>query len=248
MEKPWSAVAGLELGQTEPCPSLGPGHRKNCALEFLKGYIVSGCWELKSKFRLKLAFLLTTLLALPIGSVAQHSPTPCPGSGACFVSANPAAPERNSLEAMSLLANSSGLVPVQVRMSNVAGPLGHKWVQVGAGENAVTIGYGAANFPLGDSGQVVITDRHGVDTVSRWHLFPFHLPPSELPDRGHRVGKPIYVTVVQAQKLIVQQRRHRFVFPYIPLFHDCHTYVCELMATAEGKSALPCYLWFKGHF
>ncbi len=133
-------------------------------------------------------------------------------------------------------------------MSNIAGPFGHKWVQVGSGENAVTIGYGAANFPLGDSGQVVITDRHGVDTVSRWHLFPFHLPPAELPDSGHAVGKPTYVTVEQAQELVRQQRRHRFLFPYIPLFHDCHTYACKVMATAEGKSTLPCYLWFKGHF
>jgi hypothetical protein len=49
----------------------------------------------------------------------------------------------------------------------------------------------------------------------------------------------VYITVVQAQKIILQQRRHRFVFPYIPLFHDC---VCALMASAEGNSTLPCYL------
>lgn len=194
------------------------------------------------------ALLLIALLALPPGLPAQHYESPCPAGGTCFLAGNAAAPDANSLEAVSLLANTAGMVPVQVRMSNVAGPLGHKWVQVGTGENAVPIGYGAANFPLADSGQVVITDRRGIETVSRWHLLPFHLPPAELPDNGHTVGPPTYISVEQAQKFIVQQRRHRFLFPYIPLFHDCHTYACALMANAQGKSALPCYLLFKGHF
>lgn len=133
-------------------------------------------------------------------------------------------------------------------MSNVAGPFGHKWVQFGSGENAVTFGYGAANFPLIDFGQIVVTGRNGTDLVSSWHLFPFHITPAESPDRGHAAGPPVYVSVERAYKLIREQSRHRFVFPYIPLFHDCHTYACKLRATAEGKSSLPCYLWFKGHF
>lgn len=194
------------------------------------------------------ALLLIAALALPHVLLAQHFESPCAAGGICFLAGNGVTPDPNSLESINLLANSSGLVPVQVRMSNVAGPLGHKWVQVGTGENAVTIGYGAANFPLADSGQVVITDRRGVETVSRWHLFPFHLPPAELPDRGHTVGPPVYVSVEQAQTFIVQQRRRRFLFPYVPLFHDCHTYACKLMANAQGESALPCYLLFKGHF
>ena len=191
------------------------------------------------------AILLTVFLAFSPSLLAQRSPSPCSSAAACFVASNAVSPD---LIAVSSLATSAGLVPVQVRMSNIAGPFGHKWVQVGTGENAVTIGFGAANIPIGDSGQVVITDRYGTDMVSRWHLFPFHLPPAELPDRGHTVGRPAYVTVAQARRLIQQQRRHRFLFPYIPLFHDCHTYACELMSTAEGKSSLPCYLWFKGHF
>ena len=32
--------------------ALGPASEDICALGFLKGYIVSGCWELKRKFRL----------------------------------------------------------------------------------------------------------------------------------------------------------------------------------------------------
>jgi hypothetical protein len=116
------------------------------------------------------------------------------------------------------------------------------------GENAVTIGYGAADFPLIDSGQIVVTDRAGVELVSRWHFLPGHITPAEAPDRGHAVGPPLYITVAQAEKIIVQQRRHRFVAPYIPLFQDCHTYACAVMASAQGKSALPCYLFLKGHF
>jgi len=40
--------------QTGPCPrALGPARENICALKFLKGYIVCGCWELKEKFRLE---------------------------------------------------------------------------------------------------------------------------------------------------------------------------------------------------
>jgi hypothetical protein len=35
------------------CRALGPAKENNYALESLKGYIVSGCWELKRKFRMK---------------------------------------------------------------------------------------------------------------------------------------------------------------------------------------------------
>jgi len=34
--------------------ALGPAKENNYALESLDGYIVSGCWELKRKFRLSL--------------------------------------------------------------------------------------------------------------------------------------------------------------------------------------------------
>jgi len=37
----------------DPVPSPGPRQRKNNALDFLAGYIVWGCWELKRKFRLE---------------------------------------------------------------------------------------------------------------------------------------------------------------------------------------------------
>jgi hypothetical protein len=37
------------------CRALGPAKENNYALESPKGYIVSGCWELKRKFRLRLS-------------------------------------------------------------------------------------------------------------------------------------------------------------------------------------------------
>jgi hypothetical protein len=189
-------------------------------------------------------FLLSSGLRLP----AQLNSELGSGGATHGMITRAGSPDPYDLEAVALLANSGGLIPLQIRMSHIGGPVAHKWVQIGTGENAVTIGYGAANFPLIDSGQVLVTDRHGVELVSRWHLFRGHLTPAELPDRGHTVGPPVYVSVAQAQRLIRQQRRHRVVFPYIPLFHDCHTYACEVIANAEGKSALPCYLLFKGHF
>jgi hypothetical protein len=197
---------------------------------------------------LRLLLALTALSSAPLTLSAQLEQASCPTGASCFVAASPASPDPYSLEAIGSLANSSGLVPVQVRMSDVAGRFAHKWVQFGSGADAITFGYGAANFPLIDFGQIVVTGKNGADLVSAWHLFPFHITPAEYGDSGHTVGPPVYVTVDEAHKLITQQRRHRFVFPYIPLFHDCHTYACRLMSEAEGKSALPCYLWFKGHF
>jgi len=198
--------------------------------------------------KLRIVSLVIALVSCPLGSYAQHNLANCATGLNCFVSAGAASPDPSSLEAIARLANSVGLVPVQIRMARMGGPIAHQWVQIGTGENAVTIGYGAADFPLIDSGQIVVTDRQGVELVSRWHFLPGHITPAEAPDRGYTVGPPVYVTVAEAQKIILKQRRHRFVVPYIPLFHDCHTYVCTLMASAQGKSKLPCYLFFKGHF
>ena len=195
----------------------------------------------------QLAILLIPLPACSLISLAQHNPTGCAPGANCLIAAT-TTPNPYSLEAVGLLANTDGLVPVQVRMYHIGGPVAHKWVQFGTGENAVTFGFGAANIPLIDSGQVVVTDKHGVELVSRWHILPGHFIGAVGPDRGHTIGPPVDITVARAHKLMLQQRRHRFVFPYIPLFHDCHTYACSLMAQAEGKSSLPCYLWFKGHF
>ena len=197
---------------------------------------------------LRFLVFLTPFIGAPFALLAQREPSSCPSGVACFVAASPASPDPYSREGVSSLVDSSGLVPVQVRKSDVAGRFAHKWVQIGSGPDAITFGYGAANVPIVDFGQIVVTGKNGVDLVSSWHLFPYHVTPAEAPDRGLTVGQPVYVSVEQAYQLIQGQRRHRFVFPYIPLFHDCHTYACRLKANAEGKSSLPCYLWFKGHF
>ena len=44
------------------------------------------------------------------------------------------------------------------------------------------------------------------------------------------------------------ESRRKLIFPYIPIFHDCHTFVCTVKATADGKSTIPCYLLFKGYW
>ncbi len=44
------------------------------------------------------------------------------------------------------------------------------------------------------------------------------------------------------------QRHRKFIFPYIPIFHDCRTFVCAVQSSARGKSTLPCYLLFKGYW
>lgn len=197
-------------------------------------------------FQVAVLWVTVVSLLVPVRSLAQRRGNPLSSEVApSYRSGNP---DPYDLEATAMLANTSGLVPVQVRMAYTGGPFAHKWIQIGHGDNAITFGYGAANFPLVDAGQVVVADRHGVELVSRWHLFRGHITPAEGPDRGHPVGKPVFLTVAHAQKLIWQQRRHRFLMPYIPLFHDCHTYTCEIMASAQGKSVLPCFLFLKNHF
>lgn len=141
-----------------------------------------------------------------------------------------------------------GMVVMQVRKAMIGGPFAHKWVQIDTSDDAITIGYGAANIPIIDAGQIVVVDEKSVDLVSKWHLFPWHVTPAERPGAGRLVGGPILVTDARATELITQQRQHRFVAPYIPLFNDCHTYVCAMTAKAQGKSTLPCYLLLKGHW
>ena len=183
---------------------------------------------------------IVMLFLIPVWASAQDVENPCTsGPSVCFLSGDglPGDPVA-----------SVSMVMLQVRTALWGGPVAHRWVQVGTGPDAVTIGYGAANFPLVDAGQVIVTDSHSVELVSRWHIFTGHLTPAEVPGRGRAIGKTIFVSAAAANRLIAQQRRHRVVFPYIPLFHDCHTYVCEVMANAQGKSTLPCYFFLKGHF
>lgn len=142
----------------------------------------------------------------------------------------------------------SGKVLLQVRTAS-GGFLAHRWIQLGTSSEAVTISYGPANLPFLDAGQIVIRDKSGrVERVSRWHLLPGSFTGSPLPDAGHAVGSAILISMAEARRLLHREQRHRFVAPYIPLFHDCHTFVCAAFASAKGRSTLPCYLLFKGHW
>lgn len=183
---------------------------------------------------------------LPQAMAAHESRGSCPiGLARCFA---PGGDSANDSEPAATPTVTLGMIALQVRKAMIGGPFAHKWVQFGTGDDAVTIGYGAADIPIIDAGQIVVTDNTSVDVVSKWHLFPWHVTPAERPGAGHLVGNPILVTQARATELITRQTRHRIVAPYIPLFNDCHTYVCAVTARAQGKSTLPCYLFFKGHF
>jgi len=56
------------------------------------------------------------------------------------------------------------------------------------------------------------------------------------------------LTIAQADALVEKQRHRKFIGPYVPIFHDCHTWVCTVEASVNGKSTLPCYLLFKGYW
>ncbi len=114
---------------------------------------------------------------------------------------------------------------------------------------AVTLGFGSALLPFIDRGQVTVEDAQGrVQHEYALHALPFYLSFGRPPGMGKEIGEVVYVPVSRADQIVEQQRHRRFIFPYIPLFHDCRTYVCAMQATVEGKSKLPCYFLLKGYW
>jgi hypothetical protein len=75
-----------------------------------------------------------------------------------------------------------------------------------------------------------------------------HFNYAKPPEAGQIVGEPVQLTVAQANTVLQKESRRKLIFPYIPIFHDCHTFVCTVKATADGKSTIPCYLLFKGYW
>ena len=135
------------------------------------------------------------------------------------------------------------------------GPFAHHWLQVESSIGAVTLGFGPATVPFIDAGQISLQDRYGnIERISGMHPVPvLGLPPlsyryAKTPGAGHPLGKPIPLTVAQADVLIQKIRRHKFVGPYVPIFHDCRTFACSVQAAAQGRSSLPCYLLFRGYW
>ena len=135
------------------------------------------------------------------------------------------------------------------------GPLAHHWLEVESSWGRVTIGFGPTTLPFIDAGQVSLQDDYGnIERISGMHPLIFlGLPPlnyryAKAPGSGRQRSKPIPLTVGQADSLIERVRHHKFVVPYIPIFHDCRTFTCSVQATAQRRSSLPCYLLFKGYW
>jgi hypothetical protein len=111
------------------------------------------------------------------------------------------------------------------------------------------MGFGPATIPFIDIGQISVQDAHGhIDRRSWTHFFSIFYHYAEVPGAGYTIGEPIQLTLAQSDAIIEKQRHRKFVFPYIPIFHDCRTYTCTLQAAVQGKSSLPCYVLFKGYW
>jgi hypothetical protein len=146
------------------------------------------------------------------------------------------------------------VVFLQLRGS-YCGPFAHHWLEVESSRGTMTLGFGPATVPFIDAGQVSLQDSYGnVERISGMHpLLVLSLPPlnyryAKAPGSGHAIGNPIPLTVTQADTLIQKIRSRKFIGPYIPIFHDCRSFVCSVQAAAQGSSSLPCYALFKGYW
>ncbi len=195
--------------------------------------------------------LLVPLRAEPF---SQSSVSPCKlGIAACFSSAS-AASGHVEIEPRFETDASYGPVMLELRTDH-RGPLGHHWLELESREDSMTIGFGPATLPFIDSGQVSLQDRYGnIKRISGMHPLPWlALPPinyhyARSPGEGQLIGKPIMLTMAQSEALTSKLHHMKFVGPYIPFFHDCRTFTCAQMASAQGHSTLPCYLLFKGYW
>jgi hypothetical protein len=203
-------------------------------------------WPVKILERLLVPFRSSPFL--------QSSMSPCGlGFATCFASAS-TVPARTEFEFKLAAEDSHRPVMLELRADH-GGPLGHQWLELESRGGGMTIGFGPATLPFIDSGQISLQDRHGnIKWISGMHPLPWlALPPvkyhyARSPGEGRAVGKPISLTVAQADALIGRLQHLKFVGPYIPIFHDCHTFTCAVLTSAQGHSTLPCYLLFKGQW
>jgi hypothetical protein len=185
---------------------------------------------------------------------SQSSVSPCgPGFAACFSSAS-AVPSRKQSEFRFAPEDSYRPVILELRTDH-RGPMAHHWLELESAEGRMTIGFGPATLPFIDSGQVSLQDRYGnTKWISGMHPLPWlALPPIKYdyarnPGEGRIIGKPILLTTAQSEALTRKLQHLKFVGPYIPIFHDCRTFTCAVVASAQGHSTLPCYLLFKGYW
>ena len=185
------------------------------------------------------------------------SSRPCGlGLATCFLpsGASPPAVAHSAFEPVASTGAPDLLVTLELRTQH-GGPFSHHWLQTQSSHGEVTMGYGPATIPFIDAGQISLQDSYGnIERISGMHPIPMMgLPPlsyryAKEPGSGHRIGKPIQLTLAQSDALVQKERAHKFVGPYIPIFHDCRTYTCTVQAAARGRSSLPCYLLFKGYW
>ena len=184
----------------------------------------------------------------------QSSSGPCGlGMVTCFLSASKM-PSRTEVEFKLDDEDSDQPVILELRTDH-GGPLAHHWLELEGEEQAITIGFGPATLPFIDSGQISLEDSYGnIQWISGMHPLPWlALPPirnhyAGSPGEGRVIGEPIPLTVAESKVLIRKLQHRRFVGPYIPLFHDCRTFTCAALASAQGHSTLPCYVFLKGHW
>ena len=184
----------------------------------------------------------------------QSSVGPCRlGIASCFSPASTMA-ARTEFEFRLDDEDSDQPVILQLRTDH-GGPFAHHWLVLDGEEGGITIGFGPATLPFIDSGQISLEDDYGnIQWISGMHPLPWlALPPIKnhyagSPGEGRIIGEPIRLTAAQSEVLIRKLQHRRFVGPYIPLFHDCRTFACATLASAQGHSNLPCYLLFKGHW
>lgn len=189
-----------------------------------------------------LLFLLTSLAGNASAQLARDEP--CSDSRVrCF------AVEVDSLPNASVpLGVSAPRVAVMNVRASHGGFLAHQWVEVQTSRGTVTIGYGPASIPFIDAGQISVWDEDGRRQRSGLHLFPTRFDYAKPPGAGKIVGEPIELSPASFDAVLRKESHRKLIFPYIPLFHDCHTFVCTVKATASGRSTLPCYLLFKGYW
>lgn len=227
-------------------------------------------------FRLSSRLAILLILVLPGNAVAASSPGrvfrrmlapfrshpilqakagPCRiGDAQCGKLLASTEPTNVKLGADPVAADPDHMMTMELRTLR-RGPFCHHWLRLETTHGLVTMGYGPATVPLIDAGEVGVRDEYGnYAMLSGMHLVPMlAMPPvnyhyAKAMDRGRIVGKPMYLTAAQADATVQRELHHRFIFPYIPLFHDCRTYVCTVASKAQGKSSIPCYLLFKGYW
>jgi len=185
----------------------------------------------------------------------QRSRGPCSfGFQSCFLPSETGQPAAFKFEPVPLAEDSDRIVTMQLR-SLRRGPFCHHWLELDSSYGKVTMGFGPATVPFIDAGQISLRDAYGnIERISGMYPVPVLGPPpvnyhyAKAPGTGRAMGKPVPLTVAQADALIQKERSRKFIGPYVPIFHDCRTYACSVAAHAQGRSSLPCYLLFKGYW